>query len=155
MFYNRQSAFLWVPNVLLFTLILFLYSCDTDFTQVLIKEKNKLALFFNFMCTHFHLPVATYHQHLHNGVYKSQLIRNFRACVSYYDFRYRGLLIRRKLVNQGFLLVNLKSSLLKCYAIITWLIITEYMFQMTMDMFNHVHFSHSSPITIYDRLLYF
>jgi hypothetical protein len=47
------------------------------------------------------------------GVYISQLIRYSRACGSYQDFLDRGLLLTRKLLNQGFLLVKLKSSLRK------------------------------------------
>jgi hypothetical protein len=49
------------------------------------------------------------------GVYISQLIRYFRACGSYQDFVDKGLLPTRKLLNQGFLLVKLKSSLRKFY----------------------------------------
>ena len=49
------------------------------------------------------------------GVYIYQLIRYSRACGSYQDFRDRGLLITRKLLNQGFLLIKLKSSLRKLY----------------------------------------
>jgi hypothetical protein len=49
------------------------------------------------------------------GVYISQLIRYSRACGSYQDFIDRGLLLTRKLLNQGFLLVKLKSSLRKLY----------------------------------------
>ena len=45
------------------------------------------------------------------GVYVSELIRYSRACDSYQDFRDRGLLLTRKLLNQGFLLVNLRSLL--------------------------------------------
>ena len=48
-------------------------------------------------------------------VYVTQLIRYFRACGSYQDFLDRGLLLTRKLLNQGFLLVKLKSSLRKFY----------------------------------------
>jgi hypothetical protein len=47
------------------------------------------------------------------AVYISQLIRYSRACGSYQDFLNRGLLLTRKLLNQGFLLVKLKSSLWK------------------------------------------
>ena len=46
------------------------------------------------------------------GVYISQLIRYSRACGSYQD---RELLLTRKLLNQGFLLVKLKSSIRKFY----------------------------------------
>jgi hypothetical protein len=42
------------------------------------------------------------------GVYLSQLIRYSRARGSYQDFPDRGLLLTRKLLNQGFLLVMLK-----------------------------------------------
>ena len=49
------------------------------------------------------------------GVYISQIIWYSRACGSYQDFLDRGLLLTRKLLNQGFLLVKLKSSLWKFY----------------------------------------
>ena len=49
------------------------------------------------------------------GVYISQLIRYSRACGSYEDFLDRGLLITRKLLNQGFVFVKLKSSPRKLY----------------------------------------
>jgi hypothetical protein len=42
------------------------------------------------------------------------LIRYSRACGSYQDFLDRGLLLTMKLLNKGFLLVKLKSSLRKC-----------------------------------------
>jgi hypothetical protein len=44
------------------------------------------------------------------GVYISQLIRYSRASASYQDLFDKGLLLTRKLLNQGFLLVKLKSS---------------------------------------------
>ena len=43
------------------------------------------------------------------GVYISQMIRYSRACSSYLDFFDRGMLLTRELLNQGFLLVRLKS----------------------------------------------
>ena len=49
------------------------------------------------------------------GVYISQMKRYSRACGSYQDFLDRGLLLTRKLLNQGFPLVKLKSSLRKFY----------------------------------------
>ena len=49
------------------------------------------------------------------GVYISQMIRYSRACGFYQDFFDRGLLLTRKLLNQGFILVKLKSSLRKFY----------------------------------------
>ena len=42
------------------------------------------------------------------GVYSSQLIWYSRASGSYQDFLDRGMLLTRKLLNQGFLLVKLK-----------------------------------------------
>jgi hypothetical protein len=44
------------------------------------------------------------------GVYISQLIQYSRACGSYQESLDRGLLLTRKLLNQGFFLVMLKSS---------------------------------------------
>ena len=44
------------------------------------------------------------------GVYISQLIQYSKACGSYQDFLDRGLLLTRKLLNQGFLLVKSKST---------------------------------------------
>ena len=49
------------------------------------------------------------------GVHVSQLIRYSRACGSYQDFLDKGLLLTRKLLTQGFLLVKLKSSLRKLH----------------------------------------
>ena len=49
------------------------------------------------------------------GVYISHFIRCSRAYDSYQDFLDKGLLLRRKLLNQGFLLVKLKASLRKFY----------------------------------------
>jgi hypothetical protein len=66
---------------------------------------------FNFPLWTFYLFVAALQQHLHI----SQLIRYSIACGSYQDFLKRGLLLKRKLLNQGFLLVKLKSSLRKLY----------------------------------------
>jgi hypothetical protein len=62
----------------------------------------------NFPCSN--IPAAPAY-----GVYISQLIRDSRACGSYQDFLDRGLLLTRKLLNQGFHLVKLKSSLRKFY----------------------------------------
>jgi hypothetical protein len=49
------------------------------------------------------------------GAYISQMMRYSRACGSYQYLRDRRLLLRRKLLNQGFLLVKLKSSLRTFY----------------------------------------
>jgi hypothetical protein len=86
-------------------------------TQLIILEKeakvkrddfNFPIVNFPFMCSN--IPGAPAY-----GVYISQLIRYSRACGSYPDFLDRGLLITRRLQNQGFLLVKLKSSLRKLY----------------------------------------
>ena len=63
---------------------------------------------FPFIC--INIPAAPAY-----GVYISQLIRYSRACGSYQDFLDRGLLLTKKLLNQGFLIVKLKSSLRKFY----------------------------------------
>jgi hypothetical protein len=63
---------------------------------------------FPFICSN--IPAAPVY-----GVYISQLIRYSRACGSYHDFPDRGLQLKRKLLNQGFLFVKLKSSLRKFY----------------------------------------
>jgi hypothetical protein len=49
------------------------------------------------------------------GVYISLLMRYSRACDSYQDLLDRGLLLTRKQLNKGFLLVKLKSSFRKFY----------------------------------------
>ena len=119
----------------------------------------------------FHVYVETYQQHLHIDhlslswydipelvvlirVPLSQLIRYSRACGSYRGSLDRGVLLTRKLLHQGFLLVKLKSShrkyygrhhdLVDCYGISVS--------QMTTDMFPLVvntskSFTHSWLIT--------
>ena len=62
----------------------------------------------------FHSYVATFQQHLHME-YIFQLMRYFRACGSYQDFLDIGLLLTRKLLSKGFLLIKLKSSIRKFY----------------------------------------
>ena len=49
------------------------------------------------------------------GVYISQMIRYSRACIYHHDFLDTGLLLTRKLLNQEFRMVKLKSSLRKLY----------------------------------------
>jgi len=48
-------------------------------------------------------------------IYLSQLIRYSRACGYYKDFLDGGLLLKGKVLNQGYLLVKFKSSLRKLY----------------------------------------
>ena len=75
---------------------------------------------FPFVCSN--IPAATAY-----GVYISPFIRYSRACGSYQDFLDRGLLLTRKLLSQGFLLVKLKSSLRKFYGRHPWLTVMEYL----------------------------
>ena len=56
---------------------------------------NFLIVNFPFIC--INIPASPAY-----GVYISQLIRYSRACGSYQDFLDRGLLLTRKLLNQGF-----------------------------------------------------
>jgi hypothetical protein len=84
----------------------------------------------------FHLYVGAFQQHLPYGVNISQLIRYSRACGSYHDFLDRVVLLTRKLLNQGFLVVKLKSSLREFYGRYHDLV-NHYrvsVSQMTMDM---------------------
>ena len=71
-------------------------------------------------------------------VYISQLILYSRACGSYQDVLDRGLLLAMNLLNQGFLLVKLKSSLRK-FCSRHHDFVDRYgisVSQMTMDMFH-------------------
>jgi hypothetical protein len=67
---------------------------------------NFPIVYFPFICSN--IPAVPAY-----GVYTgiSQMIRYSRACGSYQDFNDRRLLLTRKLLNQGFHLVKLKSSL--------------------------------------------
>jgi hypothetical protein len=86
---------------------------------------------FPFICSN--IPAAPAY-----GVYFSQLIRYPRACGFHQDVLHRGLLLTRKLLNQGFLLVKLKSSLRKLYGRHHDLVDRYgiYVSQMTTDMFH-------------------
>ena len=66
------------------------------------------TLICTFIC--WNIPAATAY-----GVYICQLIHYYIAFGSYQVLLDRGLLLTRKLLNQGFLLVKLKSSLRKFY----------------------------------------
>jgi hypothetical protein len=87
-----------------------LYNKRDDFNFPIVK--------FPFICSN--IPAAPAHE-----VYISQLIRYSRACGSYQEFLYRGLLLTRKLLNQGFLLVKLKLSF--TVTSMTWLTVMEYL----------------------------
>ena len=76
--------------------------------------------------------ISTFHME-----YISQLIRYSRACGSYQDFLDREMLPTRKLLNQGLLVVKIKTSLRKFYGCHHDLV-NRYgvsVSQMTMDMF--------------------
>jgi hypothetical protein len=98
---------------------------------------NVLIVIFPFICSYI-LAAPAYE------VYISQLIRYSRACGSYQDLLDRGLLLTRKLLNQEFLLVKLKSSLRKFYGRHHDLVDRYgiYVSQMTTDMF---HLSQNLP----------
>jgi hypothetical protein len=74
------------------------------------------------------------------GVYISQLIRYSRSCGPYQNVLDGGLLLTRKLLNQGFLLVKLKSSFRKFYGRHNVNDLVDrygiYVSQMTTDMFH-------------------
>ena len=77
---------------------------------------------FPFICSN--IPAAPAY-----GVYISQLIRYSRTYGSCQDFIDRGLLLTRKLLNQWFILVKLKSSLQTFYGrIMTLLNVMEYLY---------------------------
>ena len=56
---------------------------------------------FNFPIVHFPFICSNIPAVPAYGVYISQMIQYSRACCSYQDFRDRGLLLTRKLLNQG------------------------------------------------------
>ena len=85
------------------------------------------------------------------GIYISQLKQYSRACGSYQDFLDRGLLLTRKLLNQGFLLDKLKSSLQKCYGRHHDGISVS---QMTTDMF-HLSLIWYVHVCFVDHCVYF
>ena len=70
---------------------------------------------FNFVIVNFSFIFSSIPAAPTYGVEISQLIQYSRACGSYQDFLDRGLLLTRTLLNQGFLLVKLKSLLRKFY----------------------------------------
>jgi hypothetical protein len=91
----------------------FKISCLLKVTNVKHLHFYDIIQHFPFICSN--IPAAPAY-----GVYISQLIRYSRACGSYQNFLGRELLLTRKLLNQEFLLVNLKSSLRKFYLCHKW-----------------------------------
>ena len=63
----------------------------------------------------FCTTILFYSNITHRLIYISLMIRYSRVCGSYQDFLDRGLLLTRKLLNQGLLFVKLKSSVRTCY----------------------------------------
>ena len=98
-----------------------------------LKRKLKTRDYFNFPIVNFPFICSNITTAPAYGVYISQLIRYHRACGSYQDFPDRGLLLTRKLLNQGFFLAKLKSLLRKFYARHRYGIFVS---QMTTDMFH-------------------
>ena len=99
---------------------------------------------FSFICSY--IPEAPGY-----GEYISQLIRYSRDCGTYEDFLDKRLLLTRKLLNQWFLLVKLKSSLRKLYGQHHDLV-DRYgisVSQMTTDMF-HLSYALPGPFLMHD-----
>ena len=92
--------------------ICLLHTLIYTLTQVRTKLYDK-RVDFNFPIVNFPFICSNTPATPANGIHISQLMRYSRACGSYHDFFDRGLQLTRKLLNQGFLLVKLKSSLRK------------------------------------------
>jgi hypothetical protein len=105
----------------------------------------------NFPFIYSNIPAAPVYE-----IYMSQLIQYSRACGSYQDFLDRGLLLTSKLLNQGFLLVKLKSLHRKYYGrhydrygiVVSQM--TKDMFHLSQTLPGPVHIPDFSP----DLLLY-
>ena len=83
---------------------------------------------FNFPIVNFPLICSNITTAPAYGVYISQLIRYSRVCGTYQNFLDGGFVLTRKLLNQEFLLVQLKSSLRNLtVATNTWFTAMEYM----------------------------
>ena len=81
-------------------------SCKKRNCTTKIDVFNSPIVKFQFICCN--IPTAPAY-----GVYISQFLLYVRACASYLGFLDRGLLLTRKLLNQGFLVVKLRSSIRK------------------------------------------
>jgi hypothetical protein len=94
-------------------------------------SETDIIIMLEYLCSN--IPAAP----AYGSIYLS-FDRYSRACGSYQDFLVRGLLLTKKLLNQGFLVVNLKSSLRKFYGRHHDLV-DRYgisVSQMTTDMFH-------------------
>ena len=111
--------------------------------------------YFNFPIENFPFICSNISAARAYGVYISQLIRYSRGYGSYQDFHDRGLLLTRKLLNQGFLLVKLKSLLRKLYGpLMTWLTVMEYLCHKWPRICStcRKHFPVFSSFTTYHRI---
>ena len=79
--------------------------CTFSYIFTIIRKFTEIQ---NFPFISSNIPAASAY-----GVYISQLIQYSRACGSYQDFLDSVFLLTMKLLNQGLLLVKLKSSLQK------------------------------------------
>ena len=111
---NMEPVFTETHNIYICRLHTLTYTSKLTEERLRTKLYDKREVFnfpivnFPFICCN--IPAAPAYE-----VYISQLIRYSRACGSYQDFLDRGLLLAKKLLKQGFLLVKLKSSLRKFY----------------------------------------
>jgi hypothetical protein len=111
--------------------------------------------YFNFPIENFPFICSNISAARAYGVYISQLIRYSRGYGSYQDFLDKGLLLTRKLLNQGFLLVKLKSLLRKLYGpLMTWLTVMEYLCHKWPRICStcRKHFPVFSSFTTYHRI---
>ena len=79
--------------------------CTFSYIFTIIRKLTEIQ---NFPFISSNIPAASAY-----GIYISQLIIYCRACGCYHDFPDRGLLLTRKLLNQRYPVVKLKSSLRK------------------------------------------
>ena len=101
----------------------------------------------------FHLFLAPFQQHLHMEY--TSLSRWFRCCGSYRDFRDRGILLTRKLLNKWFLLLSW-SLHFECFTVTTMalLTVTEYLCHKWPRICSkgHKYFPVLSSFMTYHRL---
>ena len=107
MFFNRQFAQIQLRIIHTYTQKMTVSGVDNELYEK--RDDFKFPVVnFPFICSN--IPVATAY-----GVHISQLLLYYRAGGSYQDVLDRSLLLTRKLLNTGFLVVQLKSSLRKLY----------------------------------------
>ena len=104
---------------------------------------NFLIVNFPFICNN--IPAAPAY-----GVYISELIRYSRACGAYQDFLDIGLLLTRKLLNQGVLLGKLSHHFERFT--VTWLTIMEYLCHKYVPIVVNTSRSVLSSLMTYHRV---